>query len=174
MDEVGEKFEIGLFNGKKQLYLMAEYDEEFVGKKSTKVGRYEITCGLDYTVGLAPEINYDVLEKLFFKKFVRIEMKTDRRVRLNCLNWLMNQLKNLDATIVVLLETGKLMKQGSGDSDVRALVVDARDFVLTYTVMVKNGSLEVTIRVLVILKGLKNKTKEFLFEGRHWRMDVDV
>ena len=85
----------------------------------------------------------------------------------------MNQLKNLDATIVVLLEIGKLMKQGSGDSDVRALVVDARDFVLAYTVMVKNGSLEVTIRVLVILKGLKNKTKEFLFEGRHWRMDVD-
>ena len=101
-------------------------------------------------------------------------MKTDRRVRLNCLNWLMNQLNNLDATIVVLLETRKLMKQGSGDSDVRALVVDARDFVrMTYTVMVKNGSLEVTIWVLVILKGLKNKTKEFLFEGRHWRMDVD-
>ena len=50
---------------------MAEYDDEFVGKKSTKVGRYEITCGLDYTVGLVPEINYDVLEKLFFKKFVR-------------------------------------------------------------------------------------------------------
>ena len=35
-------------------------------------------------------------------------MKTDRRVRLNCLNWLMNQLKNLDSTIVVLLETRKI------------------------------------------------------------------
>ena len=100
-------------------------------------------------------------------------MKADRRVRLNYLNWLMNQLKNLDATIVVLLETEKLMKQGSGDSDVRALVVDARDFVFMYTVMVKNGSLEVTIWVLLILKGLKNKTKEFLFEGRYWRLDVD-
>ena len=50
---------------------MAVYDEEFVDKKSTKVGRYKITCGLDYTMGLAPEINYDVLEKLFFRKFVR-------------------------------------------------------------------------------------------------------
>ena len=65
------------------------------------------------------------------------------------------------------------MKQGSGDSDVRALVVDACNFVLTYTVMMKNGSLEVTIRILVILKGLKNKTKEFLFEGKHWHIDVD-
>ena len=45
-------------------------------------------------------------------------------------------------------------------------MVDARDFVLTYTVMVKNGSSEVTIRILVILKGLKNMTNEFLFEGR--------
>ena len=44
-------------------------------------------------------------------------------------------------TNVVLLETGKLIKQESGDSDVRALVVDERNFVLTYTVMVKNGSL---------------------------------
>ena len=26
----------------------------------------------------------------------------------------------------------------------------------------------------MILKGLKNKTKEFLFEGRHWRMDADI
>ena len=85
----------------------------------------------------------------------------------------MKQLKNLDATIVVLQETEKLMKQGSGDSYVRALVVDARDFVLTYTVMVNNGSLEVTIRILVILKVLKNKTKEFFVRGRHWRMDVD-
>ena len=85
----------------------------------------------------------------------------------------MNQLNNLDVTIVVLLETAKLIKQGSGDSDVRALMVDTRDFLLTYTVMIKNGSLEVTIWVLVILKGLKNETKEFLFEGRHWRTNVD-
>ena len=68
-------------------------------------------------------------------------------------------------TIVVLLEIEKLMNQGSGDLDVRTLVVDARDFVLTYTVMVKNGSLQVTIRVLVILKGLKNETKEFFVRG---------
>ena len=63
MDEVEEKFEIGLFNEINNCTLWQEYDEEFVGKKSTKVGRYEITCGLDYTVGLAPEINYDILEK---------------------------------------------------------------------------------------------------------------
>ena len=50
---------------------MAEYNEEFADKKSTKMGMYKIMCGLNYTVGLAPEINYDVLEKLFFKKFVR-------------------------------------------------------------------------------------------------------
>ena len=50
---------------------MAMYDEEFADKKSTKVGRYDITCGLDYTVGLAPEINYDILEKSFFKKFIQ-------------------------------------------------------------------------------------------------------
>ena len=54
------------------MYLVAEYDEEFADKKSTKVGRYEITCGLDYIVGLKPEINFDVLEKLFFKRFVRV------------------------------------------------------------------------------------------------------
>ena len=65
-------------------------------------------------MGLALDINYDVLEKLFFKKFVRdFEMEADKRVRMNYLNWLINQLKNLDATIVVLQETGKLMKHGS-------------------------------------------------------------
>ena len=81
------------------------------------------------------------LRSCFSKTLFGIEMKTDRRVHLNYFNWLMNQLKNLDATNVVLLETGKLIKQELGDSDIRALVVDARDFVLTYTVMVKNGSL---------------------------------
>ena len=49
--------------------------------------------------------------------------------------------KNLDVTNGVLLETGKLIKKESGDSDVKALVVDAHNFVLAYTVMVKNGSL---------------------------------
>ena len=113
------------------------------------------------------------LRSCFSRDLFGFEIQTDRRFRINYLNWLMNKLNNLDATIVVLLDAGKLMKQRSGDSDVRALMVDARDFVLTYIVMVKNGSLEVTIQILVILKGLKNKTKEFLFEGRHWRMDVD-
>ncbi|KAL8095425.1 hypothetical protein AgCh_036760 [Apium graveolens] len=58
-----------------------------------------------------------------------------------------------------------------------ALVVDARDFVDAYAVRMKNGSLElleVTIRVLVILKSWKNEMNGFLFEGRHRRTDVDV
>ena len=53
------------------------------------------------------------LRSSFSRNLFGFEIKTDRRVRMNYLNWLMNQLKNLDATIVVLLETQKLMKQGS-------------------------------------------------------------
>ena len=105
------------------------------------------------------------LRGYFSRNLFDFEMKTDRRVRLNYLIWLMNQIKNLDATIVVILETGKLMKQGSGDSDVRALVVDARDFVLTYTAMVKNSSLEFTIHILVILKGLKKHDEGVFVRG---------
>ena len=61
-----------------------------------------------------------------------------------------------------------MRKQGSGDSSYgRAIVVDARDFVDGYTVMMKNGGLRVTIRVLATLKDWKSKMRRFLFEGRH-------
>ena len=173
MDEVGQKFEIGLFNERNNCTLWQSTMKNLLARSLLKWVGMKLRAVWIIRWALHRRSIMMFLRSSFSRNLFGIEMKTDRRVRLNCLNWLMNQLKNLDATIVVLLETEKLMKQGLGDSDVRALVIDARDFVLTYTVMVKNGSLEVTIWVLVILKGLKNKTKEFLFEGRHWRMDVD-
>ena len=112
MDEVGEKFEIGLFNGRNNGTLWQSTRKNLLTRSLLKWVSMKLRAVWIIRCG--------------------IKMKTDGRVCLNCLNWLMNQLKNLDVTIVDLLETEKLMKQGSGDSDVRALVVDARDFVKTY------------------------------------------
>ena len=53
-------------------------------------------------------------------------------------------------------------------------MVDARDFVDGYAVRIKNENLEVTKWNLATLKIQENKKGRFLFEGRHWRMDVHV
>ena len=53
-------------------------------------------------------------------------------------------------------------------------MVDARDFVDGYVIRIKNGGMEVTKQNLAILRVRKNEMGRFLFEGRHWRMDVCV
>ena len=52
--------------------------------------------------------------------------------------------------------------------------IDALDYVDGYTVMMKNGGLDVTKWNLATLRVRKDDKGIFLFEGRLWQMDVRV
>lgn len=56
-------------------------------------------------------INHDILEELFLKKkLLGIEIEEDEKYRLNYFNGLTKPYDDLDETVVVVLETRRLIK----------------------------------------------------------------
>lgn len=69
-------------------------------------------------------------------------MEENRKDRLNLFSGLTNQLNNLDEPNIFLLEAERLTKQGLNVSSIKkAIVVNAHNIRLGYTVIMKYGSL---------------------------------
>ena len=95
MDEVGKKFEIGLFNGRNNCTLWQCMMKNLLTRSLLKwVGKIlRVVWIIQWALHRRSIMMF--LRSRFSRNLFGIEMKTDRRVHLNYCNWLMNQKKRI-------------------------------------------------------------------------------